>query len=181
MFIRPRLVIRWQIAGKGRFGALRAWKRPGTGPRPELLVWCGAPRRNRTGDPILTMDRGAHRRAIRPLRRWRETVSAEVMGSVPVRVRADHGVQLPGSRKTVRPNLALPAGPHQPPIAVSKPVHPSLIAEAQLQPQPPHRLLKHDFFIEADPATRPGALEAHTTADHLASAASGNVGLVWLE
>jgi hypothetical protein len=25
--------------------------------RPELLVWCGAPRRNRTGDPILTMDR----------------------------------------------------------------------------------------------------------------------------
>jgi hypothetical protein len=24
--------------------------------RPELLVWCGAPRRNRTGDPILTMD-----------------------------------------------------------------------------------------------------------------------------
>jgi hypothetical protein len=25
--------------------------------RPELLVWGGAPRRNRTGDPILTMDR----------------------------------------------------------------------------------------------------------------------------
>ncbi len=25
---------------------------------PELLVWGGAPRRNRTGDPILTMDRG---------------------------------------------------------------------------------------------------------------------------
>jgi alkanesulfonate monooxygenase SsuD/methylene tetrahydromethanopterin reductase-like flavin-dependent oxidoreductase (luciferase family) len=23
---------------------------------PELLVWCGAPRRNRTGDPILTME-----------------------------------------------------------------------------------------------------------------------------
>ena len=33
--------------------------------RPELLVWCGAPRRNRTGDPILTIDgrpvRGATR------------------------------------------------------------------------------------------------------------------------
>jgi hypothetical protein len=26
--------------------------------RPELLVWCGAPRRNRTGDPILTMANG---------------------------------------------------------------------------------------------------------------------------
>jgi hypothetical protein len=25
--------------------------------RPRLLVWGGAPRRNRTGDPILTMDR----------------------------------------------------------------------------------------------------------------------------
>jgi hypothetical protein len=25
--------------------------------RPVLLVWGGAPRRNRTGDPILTMDR----------------------------------------------------------------------------------------------------------------------------
>src|SRR5215216_4247920 len=24
--------------------------------RPVLLVWCGAPRRNRTGDPILTME-----------------------------------------------------------------------------------------------------------------------------
>jgi hypothetical protein len=24
--------------------------------RPELLVWGGAPRRNRTGDPILTME-----------------------------------------------------------------------------------------------------------------------------
>jgi hypothetical protein len=24
--------------------------------RPGLVVWCGAPRRNRTGDPILTMD-----------------------------------------------------------------------------------------------------------------------------
>jgi hypothetical protein len=30
--IRPRLVTRWQIAGKWRFRALRAWKRPGVGP-----------------------------------------------------------------------------------------------------------------------------------------------------
>ena len=31
-------------------------KQAGYKTRPELLVWGGAPRRNRTGDPILTMD-----------------------------------------------------------------------------------------------------------------------------
>jgi hypothetical protein len=31
-------------------------KEAGYKTRPELLVWGGAPRRNRTGDPILTMD-----------------------------------------------------------------------------------------------------------------------------
>jgi hypothetical protein len=30
--------------------------RAGCWTRPDLLVWCGAPRRNRTGDPILTID-----------------------------------------------------------------------------------------------------------------------------
>jgi hypothetical protein len=29
--------------------------RSGTRPRPDLVLWCGAPRRNRTGDPILTI------------------------------------------------------------------------------------------------------------------------------
>jgi hypothetical protein len=46
----------WQIPGKWRFGAFGACKRPGAEPRPEPLVWCGAPRRNPTGDPILTID-----------------------------------------------------------------------------------------------------------------------------
>ena len=32
-------------------------RQTGCWTRPELLVCCGAPRRNRTGDPILTMDR----------------------------------------------------------------------------------------------------------------------------
>jgi hypothetical protein len=31
-------------------------KQAGYWTRPDLLVWGGAPRRNRTGDPILTMD-----------------------------------------------------------------------------------------------------------------------------
>ena len=31
-------------------------RRPSTAPRPKLLVWGRAPRRNRTGDPILTME-----------------------------------------------------------------------------------------------------------------------------
>jgi hypothetical protein len=31
-------------------------RQAGRPTRPELLVWCGAPRRNRTGDPILTID-----------------------------------------------------------------------------------------------------------------------------
>jgi hypothetical protein len=31
-------------------------RQAGQRTRPELLVWCGAPRRNRTGDPILTME-----------------------------------------------------------------------------------------------------------------------------
>jgi hypothetical protein len=52
--------------------------------RPELWVWGGAPRRNRTGDPILTM----HRRPSAVLSavslRSLDTVSAAVMGSVTV-------------------------------------------------------------------------------------------------
>jgi hypothetical protein len=32
VFVRPLLVIYWQIAGKWRFGGFRAWKRPGGGP-----------------------------------------------------------------------------------------------------------------------------------------------------
>jgi hypothetical protein len=46
------LANRWQTAVRVAPGIRQAgyWTRPG------LLVWCGAPRRNRTGDPILTMD-----------------------------------------------------------------------------------------------------------------------------
>src|SRR4029453_10026105 len=35
--------------------------------RPELLVWGGAPRRNRTGDPILTIDARRVHNAVHPL------------------------------------------------------------------------------------------------------------------
>ena len=46
------LANRWQTAVRGAPGMEEAgcWTRPG------LLVCGGAPRRNRTGDPILTMD-----------------------------------------------------------------------------------------------------------------------------
>ena len=37
----------------------RRMKQAGYWTRPELLVWGGAPRRNRTGDPILTMNLAA--------------------------------------------------------------------------------------------------------------------------
>src|SRR5829696_2987742 len=43
----------WQTAVQSPPGMQQA----GCWTRPELLVWGGAPRRNRTGDPILTMDR----------------------------------------------------------------------------------------------------------------------------
>ena len=33
-----------------------AMRQAGCRTPPGLLVWCGAPRRNRTADPILTMD-----------------------------------------------------------------------------------------------------------------------------
>ena len=46
------LANRWQMAVQGCPGMEQAGHRT----RPELLVWGGAPRRNRTGDPILTMD-----------------------------------------------------------------------------------------------------------------------------
>ena len=46
------LANRWQIAIQGSPGMEEA----GYKTRPELLVWGGAPRRNRTGDPILTMN-----------------------------------------------------------------------------------------------------------------------------
>jgi hypothetical protein len=45
----------WQISGKRQLPAPRhttGWARTPL----ELLVWCGAPRRNRTGDPILTIN-----------------------------------------------------------------------------------------------------------------------------
>ena len=47
------LTNRWQMASRGSPSIEQA----GCWTRPDLLVWCGAPRRNRTGDPILTMDR----------------------------------------------------------------------------------------------------------------------------
>ena len=46
----PRALPKWQLS------ALEAQTDRGR-TRPDLLVWGGAPRRNRTGDPILTMDR----------------------------------------------------------------------------------------------------------------------------
>jgi hypothetical protein len=39
VFMRPRLVICWQIAGKRQFGVLRACVRPGVGPG--LCCWFG--------------------------------------------------------------------------------------------------------------------------------------------
>jgi hypothetical protein len=47
------LANRWQTAVRNSPSIEQA----GRWTRPELLVWGGAPRRNRTGDPILTMDR----------------------------------------------------------------------------------------------------------------------------
>ena len=46
------LANRWQTAVR----SLRGMKQAGCWTRRELLVLGGAPRRNRTGDPILTMD-----------------------------------------------------------------------------------------------------------------------------
>ena len=46
------LANRWQTAVQDAPSMQQA----GCKTRPELLVWGGAPRRNRTGDPILTMD-----------------------------------------------------------------------------------------------------------------------------
>jgi hypothetical protein len=42
----------WQMAVQDPRGMEQA----GCRTRPRLRFWCGAPRRNRTGDPILTMD-----------------------------------------------------------------------------------------------------------------------------
>jgi hypothetical protein len=50
--ISDLLANRWQMALQGCSGMEEA----GRWTRPKLLVWGGAPRRNRTGDPILTMD-----------------------------------------------------------------------------------------------------------------------------
>ena len=47
------LANRWQTAIRSPLSMEQA----GCWTRPVLLVWGGAPRRNRTGDPILTMDR----------------------------------------------------------------------------------------------------------------------------
>jgi hypothetical protein len=60
VFVRPLLVICWQIAGNWRFFFLRACDRPGAGPG--LCCWFGVepPLRNRTGDPILTIRAAAH-------------------------------------------------------------------------------------------------------------------------
>jgi hypothetical protein len=46
------LANRWQMAARSPPGMRQA----GCWTRPELLVCGGAPRRNRTGDPILTME-----------------------------------------------------------------------------------------------------------------------------
>ena len=46
------LANRWQTTVASPPGMEEA----GYWTRPDLLVWGGAPRRNRTGDPILTMD-----------------------------------------------------------------------------------------------------------------------------
>ena len=46
------LANRWQTAVRSAPSTQEA----GRDTRPVLLVWGGAPRRNRTGDPILTMD-----------------------------------------------------------------------------------------------------------------------------
>jgi hypothetical protein len=46
------LANRWQTMVRSP----RGMKQAGSLTRPMLLVWGGAPRRNRTGDPILTMD-----------------------------------------------------------------------------------------------------------------------------
>jgi hypothetical protein len=46
------LANRWQPAVRNPPDMEQA----GSWTRPDLWVWCGAPRRNRTGDPILTMD-----------------------------------------------------------------------------------------------------------------------------
>jgi hypothetical protein len=51
------LANRWQTAVRNSSGVEEAWYET----RPGLLVCGGAPRRNRTGDPILTIDaRGVH-------------------------------------------------------------------------------------------------------------------------
>jgi hypothetical protein len=65
---------------EGRVSAAMAWRwhagpraypcqcdRPGVTLGLGLLVWCGAPRRNRTGDPILTIDARRVRNALRGL------------------------------------------------------------------------------------------------------------------
>ena len=44
-----------EMARRPRSSSL-GMEQAGCWTRPELLVWGGAPRRNRTGDPILTMD-----------------------------------------------------------------------------------------------------------------------------
>ena len=55
-FVRPLLVICWQIAGNWRFFFLRGCDRPGAGPGLACGSVVDPPRRNRTGDPVLTME-----------------------------------------------------------------------------------------------------------------------------
>ena len=57
------LANRWQTAVRSPPGMEEA----GRDTRPGLLVWCGAPRRNRTGDPILTIDAPVVRNAAQHL------------------------------------------------------------------------------------------------------------------
>jgi hypothetical protein len=80
VFLRPRLVIYWQIAGKRRFGALRACNRPGGGPG--LSCWFVVeppPESNRRSHPYhgTTRNRCANRHSPRS----RPTVGPEVIGS----------------------------------------------------------------------------------------------------
>src|SRR5918999_3288611 len=67
------LANRWQTAVRGAPRIRQA----GCWTRPDLLVWGGAPRRNRTGDPILTIDGWAARRAGRPFAVLHDTAGDE--------------------------------------------------------------------------------------------------------
>ena len=57
------------MAGRWRFRALWVWKRPGAGPGLSCWFVVEPPRRNRTGDPILTIDAPGVHAAVQRLTR----------------------------------------------------------------------------------------------------------------